>query len=103
MLSGSGIHGERNQFEQGFNAKFASTLTLILGIRQCEITACEIGIRLIDLLEKEQGKWRLDAATDTLEFDNDDALAAFNKAIAEFQVAGARQVELQQEFVDSNR
>jgi hypothetical protein len=94
---------ERNQLEQGFNAKFTSTLTLIRGIRQCEITACEIGIRLIDLLEKEQGKWRLDAATDTLEFDNDDTLAAFNKAIAEFQVAGARQVELQQEFVDSNR
>ena len=94
---------ERAGIERGFNSEFGPMLKLVRGIRQCEITCCEIGIRIINLLEREQGKWSVNAATGSLEFENDEAIEAFNKAIAEFQAAGARQVELQQQVLDSRR
>lgn len=94
---------ERLGIERGFNSEFGPMLKLVRGIRQCEITCCEIGIRVITLLEKEQGKWSVNAATGSLEFENDEAIAVFNKAINEFQIAGTRQAELQQQVLDSRR
>ncbi len=90
---------ERAEIERSFNL----SLEQVFGVRQSEITFVEIGIRLINLLEREQGKWSVSSATGPLEFENDEAVEAFNKAIDDLEAEGARQVELQQQFFNSQR
>jgi hypothetical protein len=90
---------DRTDLERGFTSSFGKMLPLIREIRQCDITACEIGVRTIDLLEKEKGKWRWNAANEAVDFENDAAYETFAVEMARLIEAGQRQLELQQQMI----
>lgn len=71
------------------------TRPLQIQIRQCDQTLGDSALALLDLLEKEWGRWRYDEAAKGLRFDDNATLAAHNVLIEKLQAAGEEQATAQ--------
>ena len=101
-LDAINFHGkDRRDMEAGFTNQIAKMKPLIRGIRECDRVCCEISLRMIDILEKEKGMWTWNEAEGMIEFENDDAIAAFNKEVELLTANGQKQLDLQQELVNT--
>ncbi len=90
---------EREDLEQGFNSSYGPMMITIRKIRECDIAACDISVRILNLLEKDKGKWSWNTADEVIDFENAATSAAFQKEIQAFQEVGELQIQLQTKLI----
>lgn len=101
-LDGIGLTGkERVDFMRGVNKGLAKMLGPIRDVRSAEIAGSECSERLVDLLERNQGKWEIDPDSGNVLFEGDEQVKAFQAEISKLQEAGEKQVEAQKKIVEA--
>jgi hypothetical protein len=83
----------------GYTRSQSQLLPLQVRIRACDKAFGEATLSLLDLLDKNWGKWKRDDATGMIRFEDDKTLSAFNADIEKIQTAGADQAKAQEELI----
>ena len=80
----------------------STTLISTMGARK-KVSALtestEAGARILNLLEKDKGKWSWNTADEVIDFENAATSAAFQKEIQAFQEVGELQIQLQTKLI----
>ncbi|MEM9081057.1 MAG: hypothetical protein AAGC74_10235 [Verrucomicrobiota bacterium] len=101
QLDQLGFQGpQRQTFVRDFLATHQPTLDFIALIRICDIQACDVALRIIDLLQGEGIKWDWNDQNNTPSFQNPSTAKAYDAEIEKFRKIVGRQVKAQQDFVD---
>ena len=93
----------RDASMSGFSRSHALLRPLQLQIRRCDKTLGDTSLLVLDLLDKHWGKWKLDAASKTLTFEDDAALVAYNAGIEKIDAAAAEQAEAQEQLIAKSK
>lgn len=94
---------DRNEMEQGFNSTYKPMLPLVRGIRECDITGCEIVTRTLNLLEKDHGNWSWNADEGIINFENEATSEAYEKEMIKFDGIAKKQTDLQNRLIGKVR
>jgi len=86
-------------FEQGFMSTQAEMRGMIRIIRGCDIEISELGIAMLDRLEKAGEGWKWDAATEQIVLEDDADVEWFGEKFTAMEEVAAKQKAAQEEFV----
>jgi hypothetical protein len=86
-----------------FQTTQAQVKPLQLQIRKADSALCDTSFSILDLLEKNWGKWRTEAETGNLVFDDDATLAAFQELQEKIMVIAQEQATAQEKLVEKMR
>lgn len=92
------LESTMNGFNQGRPQR-----ALQLRIRQHDHTLGEAGLAVLDLLDRNWGRWERDEVSGQLRFHDDATLATFNTLITQIQTAAEEQTRAQQELAAKMR
>ncbi|WP_131989621.1 hypothetical protein [Chthoniobacter flavus] len=89
----------RDQTLQGYQKSQAELRPLQMRVRQCDQTLGESALAVLDLLDKNWGKWERNEASGRLRFQDDATLSSFNDLVKKIQAAAADQEKAQREMI----
>lgn len=92
---------DRQDFMRGVNKGLAKIMGPIRDVRNAEIAGAECTERLVDLMERNQGKWSVDTESGEVLFEGDEQVKAFHDGISKLQEAGEKQIEAQKKIVEA--
>lgn len=85
----------------GFTHSQGKTRPVQARIRDCDQKLGDTALSILDLFDKNWGKWHRDDASGQIVFVDGAALTAYNTAIERVQAAAAEQAQAQQELLKS--
>lgn len=89
---------ERNDFDAGLLNTSRKTQKLVKIIRQCDIDCSNIGIALLDRLEKAGAAWSWDADEEYVQFTSEEDMEWFEGEMQKFSDLGDKQIAAQEKF-----
>lgn len=88
----------REETIKGFMRSQARSRAVQLRVRATDHQLGEAALAALDLLEKDWGKWRHDATSGNIVFDDAATAAAYNSLVEQVQKIAAEQAQAQQEL-----
>ena len=90
---------ELKDFEKGFVGAQGEMRGMIQTIRGCDIEISELGIAMLDRLEKAGEGWKWDGATEQILLEDDADVERFGEKFTAMEEVAAKQKAAQEEFV----
>lgn len=88
-------------FMRGATSKFNQQRPYLLTIRSTDDELCEAMLAQHAILKKYWGQWKWDPQQEVPQFENDEAINAYNKEATKIQKASQEQYEAQQKLLKS--
>jgi hypothetical protein len=84
----------------GYKSKVAPRTGLIVEIRGCDERCGQAMLAILDLWEKNWGKWHYDSPMKTVRFEDPEAQQSYHRFLATIKKASQEQVQAQGELVN---
>lgn len=88
-----------NAVLNGFRSKWTTRGPLILRIRDCDNRIGQGMLGILDVLDRNWGRWDYNAASESVKFDDADAGVTYLQFLTQIRSAGQEQIELQRELL----
>jgi hypothetical protein len=88
-----------DNFMRGYRNSAGGINLLVLKIRRSDTQIGTAMLEGLKILSGNWGRWKYDATTDQITFDDDQALEAYQQVLTKLRVAGEEQVQLQEQML----
>jgi len=90
---------QQEGFMRGYRSKAGEVNLLALKVRRTDTQIGSAMLAALKILEDNWGRWKYDAATDQIEFDDDPVIEAYNQVLVAMDEASTEQVALQKQII----